>query len=40
MTDAVDYIESFSGSMFDPSIVEKFKMLHLDGTLERIKLSA
>ena len=40
MEAAVDHIESFSGSMFDPTVVAKFKMLYLNGTLERIKLSA
>ncbi|MDD5228392.1 MAG: response regulator [Methylococcales bacterium] len=37
MEAALENIESFSGSMFDPSIVKQFKQLYFDGTLDRIK---
>jgi putative two-component system response regulator len=34
---ALENIESFSGTMFDPAIVYQFKQLYFNGTLERIK---
>ncbi len=34
---ALENIETFSGSMFDPAIVKQFKQLYFDGTLDHIR---